>query len=72
MPRKKKVSAEQEQEKPTQKKKDYMIAVTEEEYDAHREELEKMDNVVIFVDDADRDHWIGAQWHLGVDLDLDV
>ena len=42
-----------------------MIAVTEDEYDAHREELEKLDNVVIFVDDADRDHWMGAQWRLG-------
>ena len=71
MPRKKKVSAEQEQEKPVPKKKDYMIAVTEDEYDAHREELEKLNNVVIFVDDADRDHWMGAQWRLGVDMDLD-
>ena len=34
MPRKKKVSAGQEQEKPAPKKKDYMIAVTEDEYDA--------------------------------------
>ena len=58
--------------KPAPKKKDYMIAVTEDEYDAHREELEKLDNVVIFVDDADRDHWMGAQWRLGVDLDPDI
>lgn len=74
MPRKKKipVEQEQEQEKPVPKKKDYMIAITEDEYDAHREELEKLDNVVIFVDEADRAHWMGAQWRLGVDLDLDV
>lgn len=43
MSRKKKILAEQEQEKPVPKKKDYMIAVTEDEYDAHREELEKLD-----------------------------
>ena len=72
MPRKKRIQAEQEQEKPAPKKKDYMITVTEDEYDAHREELEKLDNVVIFVDDADRDHWMGAQWRLGVDLDPDI
>jgi hypothetical protein len=72
MPRKKKAPVEQAQEKPVPKKKDYMIAVTEDEYDAHREELEKLDNVVIFVDEADRAHWMGAQWRLGFDLDSDV
>ena len=61
MPRKKKASAEQGQEKPAPEKKDYMIAVTEDEYDAHHKELEILDNVVIFVDNADRDHWMGAQ-----------
>ncbi len=72
MPRKKKIQAEQEQEKPAQKKKDYMIAVTEEEYDAYREKLEKLDNVVVFVDEADRHHWIASQWRLGVDPELDA
>lgn len=72
MPRKKKIQVKQEQEKPAHKKKDYMIAVTEEEYDAHREELGKLDNVVIFVDEADRVHWMGAQWQLGVDPDWDA
>ena len=80
MPRKKKVPVEQEQGKQAPKKKDYMIAVTEDEYDAHREEvekffykeLEKLDNVVIFVDEADRHHWMSSQWRLGVDMDLDV
>ena len=62
MPRKKKVSAEQGQEKSAPRKKDYMIAVTEDEYDAHYEELKDLDNIVIFVDDADRRHWLGAQW----------
>ena len=60
---------EQEQEKQAPKKKDYMIAVTEDEYDAHRDELEKLDNVVIFVDEADCYHWIASQWRLGMDLD---
>lgn len=64
MPRKKKITAEPEQEKPAPKKKDYMIAVTEDEYDAHYEELKDLDNIVIFVDDADRRHWMGAQWPL--------
>jgi len=76
MARKKKTEAvDKVQEEPQQKapkKHDYMIAVTEDEYDAHREELEKLDNVVIFVDDADRDLWIGAQWRLGVDPDWDL
>jgi len=72
MPRKKKVPVEQEQGKQAPKKKDYMIAVTEVEYDAHRKELEKLDNVVIFVDEADRHHWMSSQWRLGVDMDLDV
>ena len=72
MPRKKKVPVEQEQGKQDPKKKDYMIAVTEVEYDAHRKELEKLDNVVIFVDEADRHHWMSSQWRLGVDMDLDV
>lgn len=67
MPRKKKIEVEQKQKEPDPKKKDYMIAVTEDEYDAHREELEKLDNVVIFVDEADRAHWIDAQWRPGVD-----
>ena len=71
MPRKK-VPVEHEQEMPAPQKKDYMIAVTEDEYDAHREELEKLDNVVIFVDEADRAHWMGAQWRLGVDPDWDL
>ncbi len=71
MPRKKKVSAEQEQEKAVPKKKDYMIAVTEDEYDAHYEELKDLDNIVIFVDDADRDHWMGAQWPLNYVPDPD-
>lgn len=70
MPRKKKVPVEQEQGKQAPKKKDYMIAVTEVEYDAHREELEKLDNVVIFVDEADRHHWMSSQWRLGVDMDV--
>ena len=69
MPRKKKIQAKQVQKKLAQKKKDYMIAVTEDEYDAHREEFEKLDNVVIFVDEADRHHWMASQWRLGVDLD---
>ncbi len=69
MPRKKKVPVEQEQGKQAPKKKDYMIAVTEVEYDAHRKELEKLDNVVIFVDEADRHHWMSSQWRLSVDLD---
>ena len=64
MIRKKKIQAEQEQKKPAQKKQGYMIAVTEEEYDVHREELEKLDNVVIFVDEADRHHWMASQWRL--------
>jgi len=76
MARKKKTEpVDKVQEEPQQKapkKHDYMIAVTEDEYDAHREELEKLDNVVIFVDDADRDLWIGAQWRLGVDPDWDL
>lgn len=72
MPRKKKVPVEHEQEMPAPQKKNYMIAVTEDEYDAHREELEKLDNVVIFVDEADRAHWMGAQWRLGVDPDWDL
>ena len=63
MPRRKKIYVEQDQEKP------HMIAVTEDEYDTHREELEKLDNVVIFVDEADRHHWMSSQWRLGVDLD---
>jgi len=69
MPRKKKLPVEQEQEKSAPKKKDYIIAVTEDEYDAHRDELEKLDNVVIFVDEADRHHWMSSQWRLSVDLD---
>ena len=76
MARKKKIElVDKIQEKPQKKapnKYDYLIAVTEGEYDAHREELEKLDNVVIFVDDADLDHWIGAQWRLGVDPDWDI
>lgn len=72
MPRRKRLQAKQKQEKPAPKKKDYMIAVTEDEYDAHSEELEKMDNVVIFVDEADRAHWMGAQWQIGVDPDWDA
>ena len=71
MPRKKKTLVEQGQEKQVPKKKDYMIAVTEEEYDAHREELEKLDNVVIFVDEADRHHWMASQWRLDYVPDLD-
>ena len=39
---------------------------------AAREELEKLDNVVIFVDEADRHHWMGAQWQIGVDPDWDA
>lgn len=41
-------------------------------YDAHSEELEKLDNVVIFVDEADRAHWMDAQWQIGVDPDWDA
>ena len=76
MARKKKTEpvdkVQEEPQQKTPKKHDYMIAVTEDEYDAHREELEKLENVVIFVDDADRDLWIGAQWRLGVDPDWDL
>ena len=71
MPRRKKPQAKQEQEKQAPKKKDYMIAVTEEEYDARREELEKLDNVVVFVDEADRHHWMASQWQLDYGPDLD-
>ncbi len=71
MSRKKKDIVEQGQ-KPAAKEKNYIIAVTEDEYDAHREELEKLDNVVIFVDEADRHHWMASQWRLGVDLDPDI
>lgn len=71
MPRRKKIQVEQEQEKLAHKEIDYMIAVTEEEYDAHREELEKLDNVVVFVDEADRHHWMASQWRLDYVPDLD-
>ena len=64
MPKGKKVPENQEKEKPTTKK-DYVIAVTEDEYDAHREELEKLDNVIIFVDDADRTLWMDGIWGIG-------
>ena len=33
---------------------------------AHREELEKLDNIIIFVDDYDRRCWIDAQWRMGI------
>ena len=72
MPRKKATPAVQEPKKTVPKKKDYLIAVTEDEYDAHREELEKLDNVVIFVDEADRHQWMAGQWRLGVDMDQDI
>lgn len=72
MPKKKKAPVEQEQEKHAPKKKDYMIAVTADEYDTHREELEKLDNVVIFVDETDRHQWMAGQWRLGVDMDQDL
>ena len=76
MARKKKTEAvdkvQKEPQQKTPKKHDYMIAVTEDEYDAHREELEKLDNVIIFVDDADRHQWIAGQWRLGVDMDHDL
>jgi hypothetical protein len=74
MARKKKTEpVEIAQEEPRQvarKKPDYMIAVTEEEYDAHREELEKLGNVLVCVDELDRDSWVGAPWRLrGIDFD---
>ena len=47
-----KVQEESQQKAP--KKHDYLIAVTEDEYEAHREEIDKLDNVIFFVDDADR------------------
>lgn len=72
MPRKKKIEEEQKQKEPAPQKKDYMIAVTEDEYNAHYEELKDLDNIVIFVDDADRANWMGAQWRLGVDPDWDI
>ena len=70
MAQKKKVeSVEKVQEELRQvapKKHKYMIGVTEDEYDAHREELEKLDNIIIFVDDYDRRSWIDAQWRMGI------
>ena len=44
----------------------YYFAVTEDEYDAHREELEKMDNIIVFIDDADMDCWFNDQWRIGL------
>ncbi len=77
MARKKKTEAvDKVQEEPQQKapkKHDYIIAVTEDEYGAHREEIDKLDNVIFFVDDADRRLWMSSQWRLGgIDLDQDV
>ena len=68
MARKKKVEPVEkvleESQQVTLRKHEYYFAVTEDEYEAHREELEKMDNIVIFVDDVDMYCWLTAKWHL--------
>ena len=63
----------EESQQVTPKKQEYIIAVTEDEYEARRDELEKLDNVVIFMDDGEPEYWFGAQWLLGgVDLEEDL
>lgn len=62
MPRKKMTPAAGVQENPAPKKRKPIIAVTEEEYDAHYEELKDMDNILLFVDEADRARWMQVQW----------
>ena len=55
------------------KKQKEIICVTEEEYEAHRDELEKLDNIIIFMDDGERDYWFAAEWLLGgIDTEEDL